>query len=120
VIFICGTIARGSVSVDVGGTDRMYDFEMSYNRLIINGNVVTSSNTPGTSNERELVLWTNNSHYSFASGRYYSFQVTKNGSVVLDLIPVRVGQVGYMYDRIGRRLLGNAGSGTLVVGHDLQ
>lgn len=37
----------------------------------------------------------------------------------MNLIPVRVGQVGYMYDTISRRLLGNVGTGDFIVGPDL-
>lgn len=36
----------------------------------------------------------------------------------LDLVPVRVGQVGYMYDRISGQLLGNSGSGSFTLGND--
>lgn len=43
-----------------------------------------------------------------------------NGSTkVLDLIPVRVGQVGYLYDKVSEELFANAAeSGALVIGAD--
>lgn len=41
----------------------------------------------------------------------------KCGSVC-DLISVRVGSVGYMYDRVTGRLFGNAGTGSFVLGPD--
>lgn len=44
----------------------------------------------------------------------------KKGSVELDLIPVRVGTVGYMYDRVSGQLLSNAGTGDFVLGPDIQ
>lgn len=44
----------------------------------------------------------------------------KKGSVELDLIPVRVGTVGYMYDRVSGQLFGNAGTGSFVLGPDVQ
>lgn len=47
-----------------------------------------------------------------------SFSVTENGVVILDLIPVRVGQVGYMYDKVSGQLFGNAGTGDFIVGPD--
>ena len=37
----------------------------------------------------------------------------------MDLIPVRVGSVGYMYDRVSGQLLGNSGTGDFIVGPDL-
>lgn len=49
-----------------------------------------------------------------------SFSVTENGVVILDFIPVRVGQVGYMYDRVSGQLFGNAGTGAFIVGPDVN
>ena len=44
----------------------------------------------------------------------------RNGDTVLvDLIPVRVGQVGQMYDQISKRLFGNSGTGNFVFGNDV-
>lgn len=42
-----------------------------------------------------------------------------SGSLVLNLIPVRCGTVGYMYDRVSGTLLGNDGTGDFVVGADV-
>ncbi len=36
-----------------------------------------------------------------------------------DFIPVRVGQVGYLYDRVTRKLYGNAGTGSFTLGPDV-
>ena len=38
----------------------------------------------------------------------------------LDLIPVRIGTVGYMYDRVSGQLFGNAGTGNFILGPDVQ
>lgn len=48
----------------------------------------------------------------------YYFKVYKGGVLKLDLIPVRVGQTGYLYDRVSRQLFGNGGTGNLVLGRD--
>ena len=45
-------------------------------------------------------------------------KVTDNG-ISLDLIPVRVGMVGYMYDINSGRLFPNAGTGDFVLGSDI-
>lgn len=37
----------------------------------------------------------------------------------LDLIPVRVGQVGYMYDKVSGQLFGNAGTDNFILGPDV-
>ena len=42
----------------------------------------------------------------------------KNFSLVADFIPIRKGNIGYMYDRVSRQLLGNQGTGDFVIGPD--
>ena len=55
----------------------------------------------------------------FMKGRVYSFKIYDNGVVVRDFIPVRVGNVGYMYDKISKQLFGNSGSGNFILGADI-
>lgn len=50
--------------------------------------------------------------------RIYSFKVTNGTESIIDLIPVRVGQVGYMYDKVSGQLFGNIGTGDFVLGPD--
>lgn len=52
--------------------------------------------------------------------RCYYFKAWKNDNRILDLIPVRVGQVGYMYDRVSGQLFGNANVGDFILGPDVQ
>ena len=42
-----------------------------------------------------------------------------SGGLLLDFIPVRVGTVGYLYDRVSGKLFGNAGTGDFVLGPDI-
>lgn len=51
--------------------------------------------------------------------KIYSFKAYDNGTLVLDLIPVRVGDVGYMYDRVSEQLFGNQGTGEFIIGDDV-
>lgn len=53
-----------------------------------------------------------------ASAKLKSFYLKVNDELVLDLIPVRVGQVGYMYDKISGQLFGNVGTGNFILGAD--
>lgn len=48
------------------------------------------------------------------TGRIYYVKIGN-----LDLIPVRVGQVGYLYDRVSGELFGNAGTGSFTLGPDV-
>ena len=56
---------------------------------------------------------------TFSELKFYDFKLIQDGNLVLDLIPVRVGQVGYIYDRVSKRLFGNAGTGEFVLGPDV-
>lgn len=60
-----------------------------------------------------------NDRQIYANGAKFSrFKVeTENDSI--DLIPVRIGDVGYMYDQISGNMLGNAGRGSFVLGPDI-
>lgn len=49
----------------------------------------------------------------------YSARLTVNGVLVRDFIPVRVGTVGYLYDKVSNKLYGNAGTGDFICGGDL-
>lgn len=46
--------------------------------------------------------------------------IKTGNNALLDLIPVRVGNVGYMYDNVSGRLFGNAGSGSFILGPDIE
>lgn len=53
-------------------------------------------------------------------GRIYYCKIWNNDVLVRDYIPVRVGQVGYMYDRVSRQLFGNAGTGSFRISDDVS
>lgn len=50
--------------------------------------------------------------------RCFKFQIIQDSVIVIDLIPVRVGQTGYMYDKVSGQLFGNSGTGDFVLGND--
>lgn len=52
------------------------------------------------------------------SGRIYLAKMVSNRVSIFDFIPVRVGDVGYMYDRVSGQLFGNQGTGEFIVGPD--
>ena len=51
-------------------------------------------------------------------GRIYGCQIISNNEIVRDYIPVRIGQTGYMYDRVSGELFGNSGTGDFILGPD--
>ena len=61
---------------------------------------------------------------NFGTPNYYSnvrishAKLFDNGVIVREYIPVRVGDVGYTYDRVTGELFGNAGTGAFIIGPD--
>lgn len=51
--------------------------------------------------------------------RFGEIKIYHNSILVRDFIPVRVGSVGYMYDRVSGQLFGNQGTGEFVLGPDI-
>lgn len=49
----------------------------------------------------------------------YSVKVWRSGVLVRDLVPVRSGSKGYLYDKISKRLFGNSGTADFILGSDL-
>ena len=54
-------------------------------------------------------------YFSSCKFHYLKF---KGRDGLLDIIPVRVGDVGYLYDRVSGQLFGNSGTGEFIVGPD--
>ena len=53
------------------------------------------------------------------TGKIYSARIYEGNTLIRDLIPVRVGTTGYMYDKISGRFFGNAGTGNFTLGQDI-
>jgi hypothetical protein len=51
---------------------------------------------------------------NFSKVRIYRFYIEGK----IDLVPVRIGNVGYMYDKVSGKLFGNAGTGNFILGPD--
>lgn len=56
---------------------------------------------------------------SYSSCRIGLWVAYSGCTKVAEMIPVRVGQVGYMYDRVSGVLFGNAGTGSFILGPDI-
>ena len=111
-----------------GTTDTASMFRFQYdgtNATITNlttGTTSTSSTPIGDAGVLDISLFgvnTNGVVGLLMQGMMYAFKIWDNGILVRDYIPVRVGQVGYLYDRVSGKLFGNAGTGDFVVGQDV-
>ena len=99
------------------------------NGVTVNGTTISNSFSMGSDSiannpllffarwdfNKKAVEFVGNTHFKFKS-----FYLKNNGSLVVDMIAVRVGQVGYMYDRVSQQLFPNAGSGNFIVGSDIN
>lgn len=81
----------------------------------------TNTNKEFTSNTLTYYLFacnTNGTVSNLGTKKIRKCTIVKNGETVLDLISVRVGTVGYMYDKVSHKLFANAGTGSFVIGED--
>ena len=107
-------IAYGRALIELGPTVKVNN--------VSQGTMDTFSST-FVGNTNPLLIFTYiNASGDFSSkfvGKLYSLKAYYGNTLALDLIPVRVGQVGYMYDRISGELFGNAGTGDFILGDDI-
>lgn len=66
-----------------------------------------------------IFSYSNGMNIAPAGQRIYGYRFIAGGHTLTDLIPVRVGDVGYMYDRVSGQLFGNQGTGEFVLGPDI-
>jgi hypothetical protein len=93
--------------------------------LTVNGAVVGShvSSTAWSTNVEMTLFAGNNGGQTNESSKgfkIYRVEIFSESTLVRDFIPVRVGTVGYMYDRVTRKLFVNAGTGAFTYGNDLK
>lgn len=56
---------------------------------------------------------------NYATAKIGKVSITISGVLQRDYIPVRVGTVGYMYDKVSKQLFGNIGTGSFTLGNDV-
>ena len=128
VAIYCGGFRYGATSwqnntLNTVGSD--VSVEMRGAELYVNGTLRTTFSAQAEEPQRSLYIFalhvpTGVNYY--VSARCYSLSVSRNGTTLIDYIPVRVGSgssaVGYLYDRanpdggpLGNGLYGNAADG---------
>lgn len=108
-----------------------YSTDTWYNVTIDPVNGVASINGVSDTFTKITNLYTTNQNYFIfvrkaesgatqtRPGRFKFFKIWNNGALVRDFIPVRVGTIGYMYDKVSKQLFENAGTGDFVLGPDV-
>lgn len=115
--YISQTLVRGTLyvaSATITSSSAKYDID-------VGGTTYTATSTYAASQNWRyaLVLFRINSQFNGNGVRIGACKIYVNGVLVRDYIPVRVGQVGYLYDRVSGQLFGNAGTGAFVLGPDV-
>ena len=104
----------------------MNTYRFSQNAASLNG--VTVNVNDGTTqisqvNDRNIGLFCRfpSDMYGISQARpkISSFKAWKSDVLIMDLIPVRVGTTGYMYDTVSGELFGNAGTEEFILGSDI-
>lgn len=55
-----------------------------------------------------------------SQAKLYKMTIKENNTTIFDFIPVRKGQVGYLYDKVSGQLFGNSGTGSFILGLDVE
>lgn len=111
---------RGNLSTDnsyLMSVGNVYEVDFNHFNYTINGTTYTHTNY-GTSTENTDSLKFLDVSNSL-NLRFYYFKVWKGDNMIFDMIPVRIGNEGYFYDKISGNFFGNAGTGSFILGPDV-
>ena len=115
------TLLAHNNTVAGGGGQRLsytqgqdYTFKFDDTEYIWGSDTFTNSGATGSTNTAQLQLFGRGSQGVRA--RIYNFYVKKDGVKILDLVPVKVDGVGYMFDKLTHTLYGNLGTGDFIIG----
>lgn len=103
-------------------TNTDYVLTIDNTGLTMNGAKTTfSATTSFTTQGYIYIMWAsaNGTPGNKFKGEVYYFKLWSNDELVRDMIPVRVGTTGYMYDKVSGQLFGNAGTGDFILGNDI-
>lgn len=96
---------------------------VSKQRIYIDDWSTTNIKQDSFSTNRDIILFgytiEDGSASTLSTAAIYSFKLWENDVLMRDLIPVRIGTTGYMYDKVSKRMFGNSGTGSFTLGNDV-
>lgn len=117
-----GTSSGGQMQAVRANTDYTGTFNLATGVCEINGTSRSNGGTPFNSTNTIPIFTRRNSGTIMtdypAQIRLYSFRIYDGDRLVRDFVPVRIGQVGCLYDRVGRGIFRIGGTGAFKVGPD--
>ena len=101
-----------------------FTIELQSGDFKINGTTVLSPVNNGTLNDTPITIFgrllADGSNVSVSNVRFHQFTIYDSNDIArINLLPVRIGQVGYMYDTVSGKLFGNSGTNDFIVGPDV-
>ena len=117
----------GSFKVPSGFWGKTYEWNAHYtngHQTLSIGDLATMSANEvwvsgATQEGMRIIIGGVRSYGNKATGiRFGRIRIEHENILAIDFIPVRVGTVGYMYDRVSGQLFGNQGTGAFVIGPD--
>ena len=110
---IGGNATKGGSLMSLG---EWHDYELSTSGKTVDGIFTSLPRTITSFSSLFLMGYFSSDGYPY---RLSSCYINHNGVRIYDMIAVRIGSVGYMYDRVSGELFGNVGSGTFILGPDI-
>ena len=100
----------------------IYDCYAENGKYIINGTEYSSDVISDYQGSTFYLFryYRGNQNWHLSKMRCYSLKLYSNSVLVRDMIPVRKGQIGYMYDKVSGELFGNSGTGNFILGNDVN
>ena len=116
-----GTGTSHAFSISASGT---HTFDLNKNAHTVDETTYSFSTRTFESAYNTIIFgatqYTGDVSVSATVVKVYYFKIYDNGTLVRDFIPVRIGQTGYLYDKVGGTLYGNAAeSGAFTYGNDV-
>lgn len=90
------------------------------NRICLFNNIQYSLPPANENNQNASLKIFNYWDESWLYQKIYKFSIGRDNTPIIDLIPVRVGNEGFMYDKVSRKLFGNIGVGKFILGPDIN
>ena len=110
---IGGNAQLGGSRMSVG---EWHDYELSTSGKTVDGIFTSLPRTITSFSSLFLMGYASSNGYPY---RLSSCYINHNGVRIYDMIAVRIGTAGYMYDTVSGELFGNVGSGTFILGPDI-
>ena len=105
-------------SLDAGVVST-FRYDREGRSFAVNGTIANTGSPSDFSQHKILIGKNRNQGFGeLPSLKTVHIKIHTGDNPVRDFIPVRVGTVGYMYDRVSGEIFGNAGTGAFIIGPD--